>query len=658
MRKGNGGIIGPLNNPTIAIAPGIWSMDEQQQSLGARSWPGTPAASKPNPPSFSVSASFTATISGRTMNVSAVASGTLAVGQIVTGPGVTQNTFIEALAGGSGGTGNYTLNISQTVASATSMTTTIKLATLTSITVPYTLGYDGGSNITSVTTSVYSGSSLVSSVSNLTNPVTISGLSSNTVYSVAIYATNSIGNSTSSVGPYFQTPSVPPAPTIGTASNIAGTLTANVAFTAPSSDGGNAITSYVAVSTPGNVSSTNAASPIIVSGLSSNTAYTFTVAATNAVGTGPTSAASNSITTPNIVSAKLLVIGGGGGSGGTQGSGSAAGGGGAGGVIYNSALTLTPGTTYTVAIGQGGAGATNIVGTSGVLAGSNGGNSTVTGTGLNGVVTGNISGTTMTVTAVTSGFLAVGQLITGTGVASNTVISALGTGTGGTGTYTVSNSQSVASTTLTGSYTALGGGGGGAGSTAAGSGYDAQNGGSGGGTGVSSVVGLGAAGQGYSSNATATAGGGGSGGTGFAGSGLTGGDGGVASTNSITGSSVYYAGGGGAGNGGYTPGAAGSGGHTGVTANKGGAGDGGTCVSGAYGTLGGAGGANTGGGAGGSGFAAAYHTPSYPTSSAGGSGVVIFSSTSTPASITGTYTATTSGSNKIYTFTGAGTITY
>ena len=36
MRKGNGGIIGPLNNPTAAVASGIFSMDQLQQNLGAR----------------------------------------------------------------------------------------------------------------------------------------------------------------------------------------------------------------------------------------------------------------------------------------------------------------------------------------------------------------------------------------------------------------------------------------------------------------------------------------------------------------------------------------------------------------------------------------------------------------------------------------------
>ncbi len=65
------------------------------------------------------------------------------------------------------------------------------------------------------------------------------------------------------------------------------------------------------------------------------------------------------------------------------------------------------------------------------------------------VVTGAISGTTLTVSAVTSGELVVGQTISGTGVTAATTITALGTGTGGTGTYTVSASQTASSTTIT-----------------------------------------------------------------------------------------------------------------------------------------------------------------------------------------------------------------
>jgi len=62
--------------------------------------------------------------------------------------------------------------------------------------------------------------------------------------------------------------------------------------------------------------------------------------------------------------------------------------------------------------------------------------------------TGSIATTTLTVTSVLSGTIAVGQAIFGQGVSQNTVITALGTGTGGTGTYTVSNSQTVASTSI------------------------------------------------------------------------------------------------------------------------------------------------------------------------------------------------------------------
>jgi hypothetical protein len=57
--------------------------------------------------------------------------------------------------------------------------------------------------------------------------------------------------------------------------------------------------------------------------------------------------------------------------------------------------------------------------------------------------------TTLNVTAITSGILQVGSVITGTGVATGTKITALGTGTGGVGTYTVNISQLVVQTSMT-----------------------------------------------------------------------------------------------------------------------------------------------------------------------------------------------------------------
>jgi hypothetical protein len=79
--------------------------------------------------------------------------------------------------------------------------------------------------------------------------------------------------------------SKPDAPTIGTAT--AGDGQATVTFTAPANNGGSAITSYTVTSSPGNFTATGSSSPITVSGLNNGTSYTFTVTATNAVGTGP-----------------------------------------------------------------------------------------------------------------------------------------------------------------------------------------------------------------------------------------------------------------------------------------------------------------------------------------------------------------------------------
>jgi hypothetical protein len=65
------------------------------------------------------------------------------------------------------------------------------------------------------------------------------------------------------------------------------------------------------------------------------------------------------------------------------------------------------------------------------------------------VVTGSITGTTLTVTGVTSGTLRIGQVLSGANINAGTYISALGTGTGGNGTYTVVGDTSAASTTIT-----------------------------------------------------------------------------------------------------------------------------------------------------------------------------------------------------------------
>ena len=94
---------------------------------------------------------------------------------------------------------------------------------------------------------------------------------------------------------------VPGAPTIGTAT--AGDVQATVTFTAPVNEGSSAITGYTVTSSPDGKTATGSASPITVTGLTNLTAYTFTVTATNAAGTGAASAPSNSVIPGTVTSA-------------------------------------------------------------------------------------------------------------------------------------------------------------------------------------------------------------------------------------------------------------------------------------------------------------------------------------------------------------------
>jgi Hint domain/Fibronectin type III domain len=79
-------------------------------------------------------------------------------------------------------------------------------------------------------------------------------------------------------------------------SAIAGNSQAIVSFTAPTYDGGSSITSYTVTSFPdGLLTATGSSSPIIVTGLTNETLYTFTVHATNANGDSSESDPSNQV---------------------------------------------------------------------------------------------------------------------------------------------------------------------------------------------------------------------------------------------------------------------------------------------------------------------------------------------------------------------------
>ena len=222
-------------------------------------------------------------------------------------------------------------------------------------------------------------------------------------------------------------PATPGAPTIGTAT--AGNAQASVTFTAPACTGypSGGITGYRVISTPGCVSNTGASSPIVVTGLSNGTAYTFKAQATNATGYGPLSAASNSVTPiapvvgqdayttagtftwvapSGVTSVSVVAVGAG------RDNSGVAGGVGGGGLGYKNNYSVTSGSSYTVVVGNratsstdsyfistcvvkgggGQLGSPSAGGTGGTYTGDGGGNGGAGGTPVSCTITGTSGG--------------------------------------------------------------------------------------------------------------------------------------------------------------------------------------------------------------------------------------------------------------------------
>jgi hypothetical protein len=163
----------------------------------------------------------------------------------------------------------------------------------------------GGSPITSYTVTSSPGGYTATGTES---PIVVSGLNGGTGYTFTVTATNAAGTSDASGSSNQATTDtrISDAPIIGTAT--AGFEQATITFTAPAHDGGAAITSYVATSSPGGIRGTVSgpgSGEITVTGLTNGVDYTFTVTAINENGTSAPSSASNSVT-PNVQVGDLL----------------------------------------------------------------------------------------------------------------------------------------------------------------------------------------------------------------------------------------------------------------------------------------------------------------------------------------------------------------
>ena len=206
----------------------------------------------------------------------------------ITVTGLTNGTSYTFSVVATNAEGNSSPGISSAVTPATvpnAPTGVMPVAGNAQATVSFTTpSSDGGSAITGYTVTANSGSSTVTAMGTTTS-IIVTGLTNGTPYTFTVVATNAVGNSVPSAASTAVTPTAPTVPGAPTGvMAAAGNAQATVSFIVPSSDGGSAITGYTVTSSPAGGTGTGTGTMITVTGLTNGTSYTFSVVATNAVG--------------------------------------------------------------------------------------------------------------------------------------------------------------------------------------------------------------------------------------------------------------------------------------------------------------------------------------------------------------------------------------
>ncbi|MBM3677176.1 MAG: hypothetical protein FJW96_04735 [Actinobacteria bacterium] len=161
----------------------------------------------------------------------------------------------------------------------------------------------GGSPITQyrVTRTASGGSPVATLTGSTTTSFTITGLVNGTAYTFTVAAVNAAGPGPESSPPVSATPAGPPG-ALSAVTGQPGNGQVALSWTAPASNGGSAITSYrisrydAAGVFLASISTGSAATSHTMTGLVNGTAYRFSVAATNGIGTGGDSPLSGSVT--------------------------------------------------------------------------------------------------------------------------------------------------------------------------------------------------------------------------------------------------------------------------------------------------------------------------------------------------------------------------